>query len=268
MKNNYLFKHSGLLIFYMIFCMGHAQEHFELTGKIQGKDSDITGVLVFNLNTNKHTITDKDGVFTIDVNVSDTIRLTAVQYDTKQIVITDNIIRQKTILIELHERTISLDEVVITPFSLFNSEKDTILFISPSSLGLPNNKIKAKTKNERLLFEADHGKFIEFGASPFGVGVAVNLNKILNRLSGRTKKLKHRLTLDKNTSIEKEIIAVFPKKTIAEAFGIPYINIDDFISFCIHQTDFHLLYNTKSVLDVFEYMKNKSREYKKANGIH
>ena len=42
------------------------------------------------------------------------------------------------------------------------------------------------------MYEADGGKFVYF----YGIGFALNIHKILNRISGRTKQMKNRVRLE------------------------------------------------------------------------
>ncbi len=61
---------------------------------------------------------------------------------------------------------------------------------------------------------------------------------------------------------------LFSKKILSEELGIPQMNIADFLDFCINHPDFSKLPETINALGVLEYFKNKSYEYKKANGLN
>ena len=251
--------------------IGYSQENVvELTGIITNPNYTVSDILVVNINSKKSTITDIKGFFSIEVKLQDTLQFSAVNYRKKEIVITDEILNQKTIQVDLEEKIVNLDEVVILPHNLTGKVAldikifDTKPVITSSSLGLPKANIKVKTKNERLLFEADDGKLIKF----YGIAATINVTKLLNKISGRTKKLKDHILLDEHIKIEKGIDNLFSKKVLSEELGIPQMNIADFLDFCVNKPDFSILPETINALQVFEYFKSKSYEYKKANGLN
>lgn len=251
--------------------IGYGQENIvELTGIVTSPNNTVSNILVVNINSKKSTIIDIKGVFSIEVKLQDTLQFSAVHYRTKEIVIIDEILNKKTILVDLEEKVVNLDEVVILPHNLTGQvaldikKFGTKHNVTSSSLGLPKANIKVKTKNERLLFEADDGKLIKF----YGIAATINVTKLLNKISGRTKKLKDHILLDKHIKIENEIDNLFSKKVLSEELGIPQTNIADFLDFCLNQPDFTKLSDTISALRILEYFKGKSYEYKKANGLN
>jgi len=265
--------HSDLFRLFMVLtCLiGYGQEQrVELAGTVSSQNNPIANILIVNTNSNTSTITDHKGFFMIEVKPQDTLQVSAVQYITKEILITAQILDQKILQVALDKKVIQLDEVVVRPHQLTGDvlqdikKLDTKPGVTAASLGLPKAKIKAKTKNERLLFEADDGKLIKY----YGVAVVVNVTKLLNKLSGRTKQLKNRIALDEHIKMENTVDHLFSKKALSQALGIPQTNIDAFLDFCIHQPDFATLSETMNALQVFEYFKTKSHAYKKANGLH
>lgn len=251
--------------------IGYSQDNItELTGRVKSSNTEASNILIINLNSRESTITNTKGEFNIEVKLKDIIKFIAIHYKTKEIVITDTIFNQKTILVDLKEKVINLDEVVILPHNLTGridldiKKIDTKPIITSLSLGLPKANIKVKTKNERLLFEADNGKLIKF----YGIAATINVTKLLNKISGRTKKLKYHILLDKHIKIENEIDNLFSKNILSEELGIPQMKIADFLDFCINQPDFYKLTGTTNALQVLEYFKSKSYEYKKANGLN
>ncbi|WP_281989610.1 carboxypeptidase-like regulatory domain-containing protein [Aquimarina aggregata] len=271
MNNKDSFRLFILLPILLTSIIGYSQENIvELTGIVVSPNYTVSDILVVNINSKKSTITDIKGFFSIEVKLQDTLQFSAVSYRKKEIVITDEILNQKKIQVDLEEKIVNLDEVVILPHNLTGTvahdikKFDTNPVITSTSLGLPKANIKVKTKNERLLFEADDGKLIKF----YGVAATVNVTKLLNKISGRTKKLKNRVLLDKHIKIENEIDNLFSKQVLSEALGIPQTNIADFLDFCVNHPDFSKLPETIDALKVLKYFKSKSYEYKKENGLN
>jgi len=237
-----------------------------MRGQVQNLTNDVTSVLVVNLNSKKSTITDSLGLFSIEVKLKDTIRFTAVQYVTREIVVTDTIFLKNLLRVYLTEDVIKLNEVTVTPYNLTGQIDLDIgrLGLKPaptaSSLHLPNAEINKLTQHERLLLEADRGKYVYY----YGTALVVKTHKIMNRISGRTKSLEEMVARDEAMAKEQEIISKFSKKTIAQGFDISEANIDGFLSYCLHQRDF-LEVSRGSTTEVWEYLKTKSVAFKETD---
>lgn len=236
-------------------------------------------MLIINLNSKKSVITDSLGLFTIEAELNDSIRFTAVQYLTKEIIITDLIFGQKFISVNLVENVIDLKEVTVTPYNLTGrldpdiDRLDIKPVVTSSTLGLPNADIEVMTQSERLLLEADRGKYVRLatiedqGKIIAALGylyptIIINTHKIMNRASGRTKSFEEMVARDENIELEKEIIAKFSKKTLSQNFNIPETNIDGFLTYCISQKDFSELSQMGNTMEIWEYLKARSMEFK------
>lgn len=253
-----------------------------LTGKVQSFNNDVSNILVVNLNSKKSTITNTLGLFTLEVKLRDLIRFSAVQYIPKEIRITETILNQNILIIDLKEIVINLNEVMVMPYNL-TGEIDLDIkrlgikpVVTSSSLGLPNADVEIMTQSERLLLEADRGKFVKLAtiedkgklaqiAGYLTLSVIINTHKIMNRLNGKTKSLKGMVSRDENIIMENKIINLFSKRALSEEFGIPEDNIDAFLTFCLYQTDFSQLYEAKNTIEIWEYLKAKSYEYKETD---
>lgn len=257
-----------LILLAIVSYSGHGQENtIQLKGKIINLDNEVLDVLIVNRRSKKSTITDSLGHFTIEVSSKDSIQFTAVQYLTKQIIITDSIFDQKTVSVNLVENIIKLNEVTVTPYNLsgklkFDMERLNIEpTVKSSTLGLPNAGLEIMTQSERLLLEADRGKYVNY----YGIALTINTHKIMNKLSGRTKTFEDMVARDENMEWEKEIISKFSKETMSESFDFPQKNIDGFLTFCLSQTDFAELYSAMNTAEIWEYLKAKSNEFKETD---
>lgn len=272
----------GFLVVLFVLYTGYGQEKLvKLTGTVQSLNNDVSNVLVVNLNTETSTITDTLGRFTIEVKLRDSIRFSAVQYIPKEIIITDTILNGNMILVDLKEKVINLEEVIVRRYNLTGKIDLDIKrlglkpLVTSSSLGLPNADVEFMTQSERLLFEADRGEFARKMTAEekrkltilghLTIGAFINAHKIMNRASGRTKSYESMVSRDENAVIEKEIITLFSKKTMSEDFGIPEIKIDGFLTYCISQKDFSDLSNASNNSIIWEYLKAKSVEFKETD---
>lgn len=226
-----------------------------LKGTVSNAKNDVSNVLIVNLNTQQSTITDSSGLFSIEVRLKDSLRISAVQYLPKEIIINESYLNSSFVTIHLIENIIDLKEVTVTPYNLTGELDRDIdrLDIKPTitsyTLGLQNADVTKMSQSERLLQEADRGKYVslqtmdEYGKlneilSYVGITVKINTHKIMNRVSGRTKSLEEMVERDEKKQLEKEIIDKFSKQTMSENFKIPVSYIDGFLTYCLSQDDF------------------------------
>lgn len=257
-----------------------AQEYStKIEGRIYSKDGDVASTHILNISLKRFTIADADGFFSIPVRVNDTLVFSAVQFKRKQLVINKENIRQRTLVVPLEDELTQLNEVVVTPHNLTGElDRDVKRIkiepvVTSSTLGLPNAGIEVMTQSERLLIEADRGKYVRLatiedqGKLIAALGyltptIIINTHKIMNRASGRTKSFEEMVARDENIELEKEIITKFTKKTISEDFDIPETNIDGFLTYCMSQDDFSELSNAGNTMEIWEYLKARSIEFK------
>ncbi|WP_339710270.1 hypothetical protein [uncultured Kriegella sp.] len=257
-----------------------------IKGSVKSLNNDVSNVLIINLNSKKSTISDSLGYFIIEAKLRDSIRFTAVQYLTKEVVISDTIMLQTSVTVNLIENVINLNEVTVTPYNLTGNITNDIKKlniesrVTSSTLGLPNADLRILPSSERLLLVADRGKYARFMTIEemlkedkfllgfFKLGVMVNTDKTMNRISGKTKQLEDMVAREKSIAAEKEIIANFSKKSISESFDIPEINIDGFLTYCLSQADFSEISQTENVLLIWEYLKRKSIAFKETEYVN
>jgi hypothetical protein len=128
-------------------------------------------------------------------------------------------------------------------------------------LELPNADVEKMTQSERLLIEADRGKYVYY----YVTAIVINKHKLMNKVSGRTRSLEEMVARDENMKLEKEIITKFSKKSMSENFDIPETGIDAFLTFCMSLTDFSELSSVVNTMEIWEYLKTKSIEFKKTD---
>ncbi|WP_405409795.1 hypothetical protein [Maribacter sp. Asnod1-A12] len=274
---------SLLLLTISLSCF--SQENYSsFNGKVTSLKNDISNVLVVNLNSKKSTITDSLGVFSIEVKLNDSIRITAVQYLPKEIVISQSHMKSSLITIQLIDNIIDLNEVTVTPYNLTGDIYRDIdrLQIEPTvtsySIGLQNADVTKMTQSERLLQEADRGKYVslqtmdEYGKlneilSYVGLSIKVNTHKIMNKVSGRTKSLEEMVKRDEKTVLKKNIIDKFSKKVILDSFLIPESNFEGFLTYCISQDDFLKLAQAGSSIEIWDYLQSKSIEFNENDNL-
>lgn len=267
------------IVVLLCICWGVNAQEFttKLEGRVDSKDADVAATHVSNISSKKGTITDARGFFTISVKLNDTLVFSAVQYKRKEVVITLKVLKAESFVVTLEPSLTELDEVVVTPYNLSGDLKRDMEnlevgpIITASTLGLPNAYVKVKTQNERRLFEADNGKFIQLGNykldSTFNPMVMVNLNKILNRVTGRTQKLKKYVAIDREIALLQKVKHLYPDSVFVQDLKIPEIKINDFMNFCEVDSTYTEVVTSDDVLSIWEFLLKNSLIYRKNNDL-
>lgn len=270
MKNSIL---SKLIIFLFFAAMAvKAQDNRQiLSGNIKAFNDEIQDVTVQNITSGKGTISDAYGFFAIAVQFNDSLVFSAVQFKKKTLVVNAEILNSKHIFVMLEEATNELDEVIVMPYNLtgdLTKDMKTQNVVVAATLGLPNAYVKKKTQSERLLVEADGGSWVKaVGAGAGSAGGTVNLHKILNRISGRTKMLKKRVAQDEKNVIVENIVHVFQDSVFRKKLKIPEIRIYEFLYFCEADDNFSNLLQSNDEIKLWEFLQQKSLVFRKENDI-
>lgn len=232
----------------------------EIKGKLIASD-DVEGIHILNKTASKFTISNDKGEFTIVAKATDTLFISSLVYENKEIIITEEQESSNSIEIKLEEKVNELDKVVVGKIltgslqsDLENSDAKTE--INFYDLGIPGNTKLPLTQNEKKLHDADGGSW-----GHIGLGFGVNFHKLLNKISGRTKKLKDIVELDDRDKcinrlrIDYESI-LFENDTLAKNLRNEYFLFsqedENFLSLCKEDNDIKLL----------EFLQQKLKAYR------
>ncbi|MFK5972990.1 MAG: carboxypeptidase-like regulatory domain-containing protein [Flavobacteriaceae bacterium] len=271
-------KYSVFILLLLVSFSAVAQQPTELEGRVYSKDNDVSGIHVMNSTTQRATVTDANGFFTIAVQLNDTLIFSAVQFKRKQILIRPSVLESSLVYVPLEDVLTELDEVIVMPYNLTGDlTKDMKnLSIDPvvtsSSLRLPNADVRVKTKNERRLFEADRGAFVTMMPDTLNlrgilelITIRINTHKIMNRLSGRTKKIKRDVATDKKLALLEKVRRAYPDSVFVQELKIPKAKHYDFMYYCEADSLFSIISNTNDKLRLWEFLQKKSVVYRRNN---
>ena len=191
-------------------------QSIDLRGAIAANE-DLKGIHVLNISAQIYTITNSEGQFEIPVSVNDTIVLRSVQYEPFQLIVNGDIVKTQKVSLTLNDRINELDEVVVgkilTGNLLSDIENSNVKRdINFYDLGIPGYMGELKTQSERKFAEADSGKFVYY----YGIGFAINVHKILIRISGRTTEMKARILLEEEVTCLNRAKAEFSEMLFAK----------------------------------------------------
>ena len=235
-------------------------DRIEVKGRIIVEFNDIEGVTVFNTSSNKGTITNTKGEFTINVRLNDVIEISALQFEKFTVKIDEKILNNRYFTVYLVERINKLDEIIITPYYMlkgnmvadvksvetFNQDLDAIYF------GV--NDIYSYEFTDDYKSEV-----VNIAMTPEHFRYGTDLKKILGTL------LKPVFKSNKNTNQtlakNKDLTDVYGKEFITNTFKIPEDKVEAFVAYVqSNNFDYNLLKEKKEV-QLIEHLFTKSQQF-------
>jgi len=232
----------------------------QIEGRVYSESGDVAATHVLNITSDRASITDLNGFFSIIAKLNDTLVFSAIQFKRKTMVVTPNVLESKMLYVPLEDALTELDEVIVMPYNLTGDmtlDLDRMQIepvITASTLGLPNAYVKLPTKAERELYAATANPFMSF-------------DPLINAITGRTKMLKERMARNKKYNRTQRVRAFYADSLYRTEFKIPEDNIADFMYFCEVDPDFQTIVNTHDQFKIWEFMRGKSMTYRANNDL-
>jgi len=232
----------------------------QIEGRVYSDSGDVAATHVLNITSDKASITDIDGFFSIVAKLNDTLVFSAIQFKRKTMVVTRSVLESKFLYVPLEDALNELDEVIVMPYNLTGDmtlDLDRMRIepvITASTLGLPNAYVKIPTQTERELFAATANPFMSF-------------DPLINAITGRTKMLKERIARNKKYQRTQRVRAFYVDSLYRTEFKIPENKIDDFMYFCEVDAAFQTLVDTHDRFKIWEFMRKKSVIYRENNDL-
>ncbi|WP_417199094.1 hypothetical protein [Bizionia sp.] len=258
-------KHQ-LLGFLFLFTIGTIFSQNTTRVEVEGKiiaNSDVEGVTIFNISSNKGTIADIDGDFIMEVAIKDVLEVSALQYEARTVVITQDVIDSKKLRLFLVEAINTLSEVILLPSKLTgdllvdikNAETQKAILMSFGDLSNLEFGEDEFTKPQNIA--ADPGVFyngLNF-ANIFGI------NKLLN---APLKKESVQLLRDKRPL---DLADIYSPQYINETYNIPLKQVEPFFAFCLENGFEVSMLGEKNELNRMEFLQEQSELFlKQTNG--
>ena len=251
-----------LLCFVLMGTTLSAQSLFtkQIEGRVYSDSGDVAATHVLNITSDKASITDIDGFFSIVAKLNDTLVFSAIQFKRKTMVVTRSVLESKFLYVPLEDALNELDEVIVMPYNLTGDmtlDLDRMQIepvVTASTLGLPNAYVKIPTQAERELFAATANPFMSF-------------DPLINAITGRTKMLKERIARNKKYQRTQRVRAFYADSLYGKELKIPKDNIADFMHFCEVDADFQTVVDTHDRFNIWEFMRKKSLVYRANNKL-
>ena len=235
-----------ILFLLLLFQFGYGQDRQLIQGKVIYRNINVVAANVINNTSQSTTITDDVGEFQIYAKEGDEIIFSSVQYIIRTVLITDEIIKNKRLTIQINERIRELDEVVITPD---NTEK--FLDLKEEEFKGFDYVADKSTKIENPLTETRQLKYgVDF----------VNIFKLLKTI------VDSKSEEEKQNMIASEVIPyLFEDDFFTESLLLASSQIIDFLNYIDTRPNAVNVLLEKNQFLLIDFLLNESVRYKEIN---
>ena len=236
----------------------------DVKGRIIVASGDIEGVTVYNTSSNKGTITNTKGEFSIRVRLNDVVEISALQFQKITLKVDEKILNNKYFTVYLVERVNKLDEVIIMPYDMlsgnmvadvksvetFNPDMDAIYFgVNDIYAYEFTDDYKSLVVNTAMTPE--HFRF--------GTDVAKILGSILKPVFKSNKETKQIGRVK-----YKDLTDVYGREFLSHTFKIPEDKIEAFIAYVeTNNFDYELLKDDNEI-KLIEHLYAQSQQFLKS----
>ena len=233
----------------------YAQKSIQLEGQVLNDTIDRSQLTVVNISLRKGTTTDTNGSFTIEARVNDTINISAVQYESRQLIVNKTMFNRKKISLYLIPKVTELDNVEISNIDLTGDLKKDIRStqfkkqVTARELGIPENTAPKRTIEERRYYTAVTSS------------AGIPLDGLINSITGRLKMLKKHIEVSRFEKLVQESRYRISDTIYMKNLNIPEELIEDFVYYVFEDKKAKELVDANNALGLLEFMMEKSKPY-------
>lgn len=243
--------------------------------KVEGKihvpqDEDSEGISIYNVSSQKGTVTDADGAFEIEVAENDRLQIFALQYKTFTVVMDKGVVDRKKLNIFVNPAITQLDEVVIRPYDLSGNVRADIEKIQTYYIS-KDWDLSYKSLEFGYNFERDQSSAIEGNAAEEalnshhlrnGLDFIAIMGGVGNLLFPNNKKLNSVEQVKTKETLSNNMQQRFSREFIHDNFDIPREKTYDFLFYAQENGLDERLLKPENEMQLMEFLHEKSKKYK------
>lgn len=239
---------TGMLLLLCQISLGQTLDEKLLQGKISVDSVGVNGINILNLTNGKATQTNSSGEFFILAKANDILVFTAVNLKKYRETISFSDFELGKLSIILEPKITELKEVIV------NKNE-----INALSLGVVTRDAVKYSPAERRLRTAGEFKPIELLQL---LGGSMPLDPLINKINGRTKRLKKLVILEKKENFIKLISELYSQEFFTVQLGIANDYVNGFKCFIVENENFLKVLESKNEERTSFFMVALAQEYK------
>jgi hypothetical protein len=250
-----------VVFFFIFLSVATVAQETKLVQKVSGTiisdntKHPLSNVNIINLNKVKGTITDYKGHFEIEVSPLDTLHITLIGFKSIKVRVTFDWLKNKTTQIQLTEKAIALDEVVIRRYDLTG-------YLEIDSKLIPTREnYRYSISGLEQGYEAG-----EYSPGAFGkvLGSIFNPADMLYNFFGKKpKELKRLRSMKKDDTVRNLLASKFDRETISVLLGVDKNEIAEILERCNYSESFVKTANDLQIMDAISECYEQYKTLKK-----
>lgn len=237
-----------LLVLFVQISFGQGKSEKEIIGQILEQSASVEGVSIINNSTEVATVSDANGKFAIVVKEGDVLVFSAVNLQLLKHQITKEDLTSESIQIKMKPKEMELNEVIVNGYNN----------ITTTSLGIVSENQKSYTPAERRLATAGDFKPIMLLGL---LGGSMALDPLLNKINGRTKRLKKDLEVEKKEFALDQLDAMFEEVYFIDHLKISSEHIKGFKFYLVEIKEVIVLLKQKEKVKLELLMSELALKY-------
>ena len=259
------------IIFLFTISAGIAQkiDRVSIDGVITApKGESVEGINVYNSSSQKGTVTDIDGKFSLAVAKNDRVLVTAIQYQSFTIIIDYGVVDNKRMAVYLNPAINQLEEVIVRPYDLTGNVIVDVRSIK-TSVATVQMDLSYETLEFGYKFRPDRqtkiqGNAAEAALNNEGVTNGINLSSVIGLFF--KKKPSKKDSFNDSQTVDSALQQRFPGHFINEHFGVPVAQVSDFLYFAKDNGLEPGLLKTGNEMQLLEFLSVQSKKYLEERG--
>jgi CarboxypepD_reg-like domain len=233
------------------------------------KGDEREGINIYNVSSQKGTVTDAEGKFSLEVAANDRVLITAIQFQSFTVIVDEGVVGKKMMRVFMNPAINQLDEVVVSPYDLSGNINVDVKRMKVYNS--PNYDLSYETLNYDYEFTQDRQSSIEGNAAEDalnseGMQNGLNFISIFGVLAKAIFPAKERKNSTQSLNNGQVIFTAlqqrYSQQYYAETFGIPIEKVDDYIYFASENAITPHLLKSKNEIELLQVLFEQSILYK------
>ncbi len=240
-----------------------------ITSSVAGED--LEGISIYNASSQKGTITNGEGEFTIDVGIHDRVLFTALQFQKFTVIIDEGIVETKQMKVYVNPAITQLDEIIVRPHDLTGNIKVDVSRIKTVDINSDFNLSWEEMEFE-FEFSEDKSSSVENSAlqevPPAGLNLLAPFALLAELIfKPKTNSSKPELTrLQQHQLKDASFVALqqrFPPAYYTDVLNIPEKEVENFVYFAVEHDFKTDLLKENNELKLMDFLEEQSQLYLK-----
>ena len=214
-----------------------------LRGQVLYRNTFVPNENVINTTTQFATITNDKGEFLIKVKLGDELVFTAINYQLRVVLITEEILKKGRLVVEVNEKVTQLDEVVVTP-----EQQERFLQVK-------NEEFK------EFVYEADRSTEVDNIAMPKssrGMTDGINFVNIFKALANSNKTAEEKRPPLRLSAVMRQ---VYDDVFFVNDLKLPQDKIDAFLIYCDNKMPANTLLKKENEFQLIDFLVTHSKTF-------